>query len=68
MNRLQDVSGYEVALAVKDFFASSFRGRTLESELVGLMVKHGRNGMSLSPTVSEISDRASHMGHLLASY
>ncbi|CAL9156615.1 peroxisomal fatty acid beta-oxidation multifunctional protein isoform X1 [Musa acuminata AAA Group] len=42
--QLQDVSGYEVALAVKDFFASTFRGRTLESELVGLMVKHGRNG------------------------
>ncbi|KAG0462840.1 hypothetical protein HPP92_021316 [Vanilla planifolia] len=42
--QLQDVSGYGVALAVKPIFASAFKGRTFETDLLDLMVKSGRNG------------------------
>ncbi|KAJ3694535.1 hypothetical protein LUZ60_010015 [Juncus effusus] len=44
--QLQDVAGYGVALAVKDIFASAFKGRTFESQLVELMVQNGRQGKS----------------------
>ncbi|URE19982.1 Peroxisomal fatty acid beta-oxidation multifunctional [Musa troglodytarum] len=43
-DRLQDVAGYGVALAVKDIYDSAFQGRTFQSQLVELMVKSGRNG------------------------
>ena len=33
-----------MALAVKKEYASSFRGRTFESDLLDLMVESGRNG------------------------
>ncbi|KAL0910388.1 hypothetical protein M5K25_021366 [Dendrobium thyrsiflorum] len=42
--QLQDVSGFGVALAVKPIFASSFEGRTFETDLLELMVQSGRNG------------------------
>ncbi|KAJ6797149.1 peroxisomal fatty acid beta-oxidation multifunctional protein [Iris pallida] len=42
--QLQDVAGYGVALAVRGIFASAFKGRTFESDLVELMVENGRNG------------------------
>ncbi|KAH0453109.1 hypothetical protein IEQ34_017433 [Dendrobium chrysotoxum] len=42
--QLQDVAGYGVALAVKPIFASSFEGRTFETDLLELMVQSGRNG------------------------
>lgn len=42
--QLQDVAGYGVALAVKGIFASAFKGRTFESDLVELMVENGRHG------------------------
>nr|QTI57558.1 cinnamoyl-CoA hydratase-dehydrogenase [Hedychium coronarium] len=44
--QLQDLAGYGVALAVKDIYASAFRGRTFETNLVELLVKSGRNGKS----------------------
>ncbi|XP_020671877.2 peroxisomal fatty acid beta-oxidation multifunctional protein isoform X1 [Dendrobium catenatum] len=42
--QLQDVAGYGVALAVKPIFASSFKGRTFETDLLELMIQSGRNG------------------------
>ena len=43
--RLQDVAGYGVALAVKGIYADAFGERNLNSNLVDLMVKDGRQGM-----------------------
>ena len=45
--RLQDLAGYGVALAVGKEFASAFPDRTFKSPLVELLVKNGRNGMSM---------------------
>ncbi|WVZ76935.1 hypothetical protein U9M48_024849 [Paspalum notatum var. saurae] len=42
--QLQDVAGYGVALAVKDIYATAFGERNLDSDLVDLMVKDGRQG------------------------
>ncbi|KMZ63897.1 Peroxisomal fatty acid beta-oxidation multifunctional protein [Zostera marina] len=42
--QLQDLAGYGVAMAVKEVFASSFKGRTFDTELVQMMVEMGRNG------------------------
>ncbi|RLN07552.1 peroxisomal fatty acid beta-oxidation multifunctional protein [Panicum miliaceum] len=42
--QLQDVAGYGVALAVKDIYAKAFGERNLDSDLVDLMVKDGRQG------------------------
>jgi len=46
--RLQDVAGYGVALAVKDIYAAAFGERYLDSDLVDLMVKDGRQGILLN--------------------
>ena len=46
--RLQDVAGYGVALAVKDIYAAAFGERYLNSDLVDLMVKDGRQGILLN--------------------
>lgn len=46
--RLQDVAGYGVALAVKDIYADAFGERNLDSNLVDLMVKDGRQGILLN--------------------
>jgi enoyl-CoA hydratase/3-hydroxyacyl-CoA dehydrogenase len=43
--RLQDVAGYGVALAVKGIYADAFGERNLDSNLVDLMVKDGRQGI-----------------------
>jgi len=48
LNRLQDVAGYGVALAVKDIYAKAFGERNLDSDLVDLMVKDGRQGILLN--------------------
>ena len=48
LNRLQDVAGYGVALAVKDIYAAAFGERYLDSDLVDLMVKDGRQGILLN--------------------
>jgi enoyl-CoA hydratase/3-hydroxyacyl-CoA dehydrogenase len=42
--QLQDVAGYGVALAVKGIYAEAFGERNLDSDLVDLMVKDGRQG------------------------
>ncbi|XP_022729466.1 peroxisomal fatty acid beta-oxidation multifunctional protein AIM1-like [Durio zibethinus] len=42
--RLQDLSGYGVALAVGKEFANAFPDRIFKSSLVELLVKNGRNG------------------------
>ncbi|RVW38363.1 Peroxisomal fatty acid beta-oxidation multifunctional protein AIM1 [Vitis vinifera] len=39
--RLQDLSGYGVAVAVGKEFATAFQGRTFESPLVNLLLKNG---------------------------
>lgn len=39
------MAGYGVALAVKDIYADAFGERNLGSNLVGLMVKDGRQGI-----------------------
>jgi len=48
LNRLQDVAGYGVALAVKGIYAKAFGERNLDSDLVDLMVKDGRQGILLN--------------------
>ena len=48
LNRLQDVAGYGVALAVKDIYAKAFGERNLDYDLVDLMVKDGRQGILLN--------------------
>lgn len=42
--QLADVAGYGVSLAVKSIYASAFKGRTFESDLMELMVERGRYG------------------------
>nr|CAB3449587.1 unnamed protein product [Digitaria exilis] len=42
--QLQDVAGYGVAMAVKDIYADAFGERNLDSNLVDLMIKDGRQG------------------------
>jgi len=42
--RLQDLSGYGVAVAVGKEFAGSFAGRTFPTPLLDLLIKSGRNG------------------------
>ncbi|XP_027193273.1 peroxisomal fatty acid beta-oxidation multifunctional protein AIM1 isoform X2 [Cicer arietinum] len=42
--QLQDLSGYGVAVAVGKEFSSAFPDRTLQTPLVDLMIKSGRNG------------------------
>lgn len=46
--RLQDVAGYGVAVAVKDIYADAFGERNLNSDLVDLMIKDGRQGILLN--------------------
>jgi enoyl-CoA hydratase/3-hydroxyacyl-CoA dehydrogenase len=45
--RLQDVAGYGVALAVKDIYSAAFGERNLDSDLVDLIVRNGRQGTVL---------------------
>lgn len=42
------MAGYGVALAVKDIYADAFGERNLDSNLVDLMVKDGRQGILLN--------------------
>ncbi|KAI3839340.1 hypothetical protein MKW92_041913, partial [Papaver armeniacum] len=42
--QLQDLAGYEVAMAVDKEFSSAFPDRTVKSPLVELLLKDGRNG------------------------
>lgn len=42
------MAGYGVALAVKDIYADAFGERNLDSDLVDLMVKDGRQGKLLN--------------------
>lgn len=42
--QLADVAGYGVALAVKSIYASAFKGRVFQSDLMELMVENGRHG------------------------
>ncbi|XP_008775812.2 peroxisomal fatty acid beta-oxidation multifunctional protein-like [Phoenix dactylifera] len=44
--QLQDLAGYGVYFAVGKIYASAFKGRTFESDLVELLVENGRNGKS----------------------
>lgn len=43
-------------MAVKEVFASSFKGRTFDTELVQMMVEMGRNGVHSSLTLIRSND------------
>lgn len=45
--RLQDLTGYGVAVAVGKEFANAFPDRTFLSPLVRLLVESGRNGIKI---------------------
>ncbi|KAH6778997.1 Enoyl-CoA hydratase/isomerase family [Perilla frutescens var. hirtella] len=44
--RLQDLDGYQAAVATTKEFSLSFPDRTFESPLINLLIKNGRNGKS----------------------